>query len=69
MKNLVSNEPVAVGAAIVALVQAVMVVATVFGWVDLSPDQQAAVMGAVTAALSLIGGVLVRRKVTPTGKE
>lgn len=57
MKNLLNNEPVAVGSALVAVLNALVLL----GVIDLSADQIAGINTAVIA----VGGLLVRRKVTP----
>lgn len=59
-----TTEPVAVGAAVVTLVQAVLVLVVAFG-VDLTPEQTAAIMAVVTSLVTLAAAIVVRRKVSP----
>lgn len=60
-----SNEPAVTIAAVLAAVQAVLVLVVAFG-VDLTEAQSEAILGAVGAVGTLIAGVLIRRKVTPS---
>jgi hypothetical protein len=62
--SLAQREPVAISAAGLALLQALIVLALVFEWVDWDVDQIAAVQG-VYAAVIVVVGLLARRKVTP----
>jgi hypothetical protein len=63
MLNTIKNEP----ARVVALVLAVIGVATAFG-LGITDGQQAAIVAVVGAVLALIGGETVRAQVTPTNK-
>jgi len=62
------TEPVRIGAAITGLVSALLVFLVAFG-VDLSADQQTAIMGVVGAVIAFAGsmgiGEYIRSKVTP----
>lgn len=64
-----NREPVISAAAILGLVQATVVLAVSMGWIDLSADQQKNIYAFAAAclalALPLIGGWLVRSRVTP----
>jgi hypothetical protein len=62
--SLAQREPVVISAAGLALLQALIVLALVFEWVDWDVDQIAAVQG-VYAAVIVVVGLLARRKVTP----
>lgn len=65
---MVSREPVVAG--IVGLdvaVAAVLSAAVALGWLSLSAEQVAAIVGAVAAVSALIAGV-VRARVTPVGQ-
>ncbi len=59
-----SNEPVAVGAAIQALIAALISLALLFGWVDWSTDQVGGILLVYSALVGVIGAV-TRSKVTP----
>jgi uncharacterized protein (DUF697 family) len=61
-----SNEPVAIGAAIIALATAVLGLLSVFG-VDITQEQTGAILLVITAVIGFVGA-LVRSKVTPTNK-
>lgn len=67
-KRLKETEPVTLGAAIIGVVQAVIVLAMAFG-VEISSGQQAAILGAVAAILALAVPVAMGRwqrgQVTP----
>lgn len=52
-------------AMILAAVQAVLLLVVAFG-LDISNEQQVAILGAGGAILALLGGAVVRSKVTPT---
>lgn len=56
----VKNEPVVVGGLVTGLVTAVLALIIAFG-VDLSQEQQVAILGVVTALIALVA-FLVRRK-------
>ena len=57
--TIVEREPVAVFlAGLTGLVDAAIVAATALDWVDLTAEQAAALVGFVTVAAGLIGGVL-----------
>lgn len=60
-----STEPVALGAAVVTLVQAALGALVALNVIDLTTEQTAAVMAAVTALVVVVGGVLVRARTTP----
>lgn len=61
--NLLETEPVAVGVGtIVALVDALIIMATALDWIDLTTEQATAIVAFVTT-LSLIVGGLVRSAV------
>ncbi len=59
-----NGQPVLSGAAVLAVVNAVLVCAVAFG-VTLSPEQTAAVMGLANAVVAFVIGFVVRSKVTP----
>lgn len=56
-----NNEP----ALIVGAVEALVVLAVAFG-VPITGDEKAAIIGAVSAVLMLVGAVVTRSQVTPT---
>ncbi len=58
------REPLAATATAVALAGALLTLAVAFG-VDLTPDQQAAVLGVVAVIAPIMVAVIVRAKVTP----
>lgn len=60
----VSTEPAITVASITAVVAAVIGLLVAFG-VDLSDDQQKAILGLVAVAAPIVAGVLIRGKVTP----
>lgn len=65
MKQInMTNEPVAIIAAIVGLIEAVIALLPLFG-VALTVEQQAALMGVVVAAGSVVSAVWARSLVTP----
>lgn len=76
--NLLETEPVAVGVGtIVALVDALIIMATALDWIDLTTEQATAIVAFVTTLSLLVGG-LVRsavwspasvRKLTTTAGE
>lgn len=59
----IRREPALVVAAVVALIN----LAAAFG-LGLTSGQKDAIVAVVSAALSLLGGAVVRSQVTPTGK-
>lgn len=59
-----TREPVALGAAIVVLVQAILAGVLAFG-VDVTPEQTAAILGIVTAVIAVLVALGVRSLVTP----
>lgn len=65
----IKREPVRLGAAIMALVSAVLVLLVAFG-VEITDTQQQAIIGVVGALIAMASifgvGEWVRRKVTPT---
>ena len=61
-----TREPVALSAAIVATVNAFLILLVSFG-VELTPDQTAAIMGFTNMLLALVAAVWTRARVTPTG--
>ena len=66
------HEPVLAAAGVVALVEALIVMAVLLGWLDLSTEQTAAVMTFVAALIAvcapLAGAFVARRKVFPLAK-
>ena len=65
MKQInMTNEPVAIIAAIVGLIEAVIALLPLFG-VALTVEQQAALMGVVVAAGSVVSAIWARSLVTP----
>ena len=65
MKQInMTNEPVAIIAAIVGLIEAIIALLPLFG-VALTVEQQAALMGVVVAAGSVVSAVWARSLVTP----
>lgn len=64
MSELTSNEPVALAGTIQGALSALIALALVFGWVDWTPDQTAAVMAVYTAFVAVVT-VVTRSKVTP----
>jgi hypothetical protein len=67
------NEPVMLAGAVVALVEAAIVMSVALGWLKLDDAQLASIMGTVVALAAvitpLIGGVWARSKVRPLSKE
>lgn len=65
-----SDRPVAYGSAIAAVLSAAVGLLAVFGVdLDLSADQTAAVVGAVSAVIVLVQAVFVQRRVAPWKDE
>lgn len=64
MSELTSNEPVALAGTIQGALSALIALALVFGWVDWTPDQTAAIMAVYTAFVA-VATTVVRSKVTP----
>lgn len=64
MSNVTRNEPVFTVATITALVAAVVAAVVAFG-VDLSDDEQTAILGLSTVIAPLIVAAFARGKVTP----
>lgn len=62
--SLTSNEPVALAGTIQGALSALIALALVFGWVDWSQDQIAAILTAYTALVAVLTGV-VRGRVSP----
>ncbi len=69
--SIFQREPAMVYSAIMAVVAEVILLVVAFG-IDITPEQQAAVLGTVSAVLILVAllttGVLVRGQVTPTSQ-
>lgn len=65
--NVVKREPVAIGASIVGVVNAVLVLLVAFG-VELSPEQTAAVMGVANAVVVTATAIWTRARVSPVEK-
>jgi hypothetical protein len=63
-----STEPLITVAALTALVAAIIACLVAFG-VDLTEDQQKAVLGLVAVVAPLVVGFIARRKVTPVTGE
>lgn len=61
-----SREPAAVIGVITGLAVAIVGLLVAFG-VDLTDDQQKAILGVVAAVAPIVAAVLIRRKVTPVG--
>ncbi len=59
-----STEPVALAGTIQGALSALIALALVFGWVDWSPEQIAAILAVYTAFVGVITAV-TRSKVTP----
>lgn len=64
MKNLMTNEPVAVITAVIALVSAIVALLPLFG-VPLTAEQAAGIMAVVVAAGGVVSTLLIRSQVTP----
>lgn len=62
---MTKTEPAITIASITALIAAVITLGTAFG-LNLSEDQQAAILGLVAVAGPIVAGVLTRRQVSPT---
>lgn len=62
---MTKTEPVAVSAAILVLVNAVLVCITAFG-LTLSADQTAAIMGLANATVGVVLAIWTRGKVSPS---
>lgn len=60
-----SKEPVVIANSIAALVSAIIVAAVALGYLPWSPEQQAAVMAVVVAAVNVVAGVWARQQSTP----
>lgn len=60
-----NTEPVAIGAAVVIVANAIIVMLTALNVWSLSDTQQASVMGVITAAVVLATSIWARSKVTP----
>lgn len=58
------NEPLVTVASITAIVGAIITALVAFG-IDLSKDQQTAILGLVTVVAPLVVALVVRSKVTP----
>ena len=67
-EDLMHNEPVITGASVLAFVAAVVTLLVAFG-VDISADQQKAVLSVVAIAGPVVVAVFVRRRVTPVGVD
>ena len=63
LRNLFANEP----AVVIALVDAVLVLAITFG-VPISGEQKVAIDGVLAAALAVAAGLVTRSQVTPVAK-
>jgi arginine exporter protein ArgO len=68
LKRKLQNEPIATMAAIVGVVEAVLVLAISFG-APLTKEQNAAILAVVIAAGALVQAVYGRSKVQPLNKE
>lgn len=64
MKNLMTNEPVAVITSVIAFISAVIALLPLFG-VPLSAEQAAGIMAAVVALGGVVSTLLIRSQVTP----
>lgn len=62
------SEPVAIGAGVIAVIQALLLMLVALDIWSLSDVQTAAVMAFVTAVVALVGAVYVRRQVTPNAQ-
>lgn len=65
--DFIKNEPAAFGAAVTSLVQAIIGFVLAFN-LDITPEQQQAILGLTTALISMtvIVAAIVRQNVTPT---
>lgn len=68
MKQLLLNEPAAVLSSFLAVVVALLALLQVFG-VDISDEQQAALIGFVGSVGALAVGLITRSLVTPVNKD
>lgn len=59
------NEPVAITAGIVMIVEAIIPVLLIFGLVDWTPEQAGAVILAVGVIAKVVGGWFARSRVSP----
>ena len=70
MKTRILNEPVVLAGAIVALVEAMIVMSVALGWLRLDESQLASIMGMVVALAAvvtpIVASVWARSKVYPT---
>jgi len=64
--NIVQREPTAIATGLLAAFEAGLAVLVVFGIVDWTPEQTAALMGFVGSLLALAAGLFVRSRVSPT---
>lgn len=64
MKNLMTNEPVAVTTSVIAFISAVIAMLPLFG-VPLTAEQAAGIMAVVVAAGGVVSTLLIRSQVTP----
>ena len=64
MSELTSSEPVALAGTIQAALSALIALALVFGWVDWTDEQIAAILAVYTTFVAVVTGV-VRSRVTP----
>jgi hypothetical protein len=64
MKNLMTNEPVAVITSVIAFISAVIAMLPLFG-VPLTAEQAAGIMAVVVAAGGVVSTLLIRSQVTP----
>lgn len=62
--SITQTEPVAVAGTIQGALSALIALALVFGWVDWTPDQTAAIMAVYTAFVGVVTAV-TRSKVSP----
>jgi len=65
-KLTMNTEPVALAGTIQGAITALIALALVFGWVDWTPDQTAAILAVYTAFVAVVTGV-TRSKVSPVG--
>ena len=64
MASFTTNEPVALAGTIQGALSALIALALVFGWVNWTDEQIAAVMAAYTALVAVLAG-FTRSKVSP----
>lgn len=62
--SLTQTEPVALAGTIQGALSALIALALVFGWVDWTPDQIAAILAVYTTLVAVLTGV-TRSKVSP----